>query len=375
MTRREKMMALCVAGVLGSFGLLNVLRWAVVAPFKVIEGRISDERGRRAKLDARLRDVADVEQKWAELTGRTLSGDANAAEARFREDMRRLLDLHGLDEPKVSPGAHIRYKNGAFGVPLTISATGTLKEVAGFLSDVRARDYLVRLEKVRLTSDLSVITSINNPRPVPTSTRPSTGGRPAPRGRSGGGSLGLEGPELKLSISAMTLVLPKLPGVTHGEASDTRPTTKRGSESSVVQRVCDNNLFKPWQPPPAVVVNVPTTRETPATKPTTTVVVDPRRDADKLVVVGTVSLNDEPAALVRDDREKTQPVKEYYLDDEIDDGTLLLICPEGLVVEVQEGGGETKYFYPLGANFASREVLSPESHPEVWQELQREFTQ
>jgi hypothetical protein len=374
MTRREKIMALCVAGVLGSFGLLNVLRWAVLAPFTAIENRIIDERGRRAKLDARLRDVADVEQKWAELTGRTLSGDANAAEARFREDMRRLLDLHGLDEPKVSPGAHIRYKNGAFGVPLTISATGTLKEVAGFLSDVRARDYLVRLEKVRLTSDLSVITSVNNPRPALTSTRPSTGGRSAPRGRSGGGSLGLEGPELKVSISAMTLVLPKLPGVAHGEASDTKPTTKGWSESSVVAAVCKKNLFKPWQPPEVrVATSQPKGPETHDVK--VVEIVDPRKDADKLVVVGTVSLNDEPAALVRDDREKTQPVKEYYLDDEIDDGTLLLICPEGLVVEVQEGGAETKYFYPLGANFASREVLSPESHPEVWQELQREFTQ
>jgi hypothetical protein len=100
------------------------------------------------------------------------------------------------------------------------------------------------------------------------------------------------------------------------------------------------------------------------------VAVNPREGADQKFVRVTTCLDGEPACYVYDELHKDQPPLKFCLDEDIDDGRLLLILPRGLVVRV----GQEDYFYPLGKSFEDREKLDPDEHPEAWEALHRELT-
>jgi hypothetical protein len=377
MTRREKVLAMCVGGALGGLALYGLVNWMVVRPFKAAHKEIDDERKRQQRLTLALKQLDHVEKDWQELTKRTFSVDAKEAERGFREDMHQLLERHGLRDPKVSPGSPIKYKDGSVGVPLTINATGTLNKIVGFLCDFYRREYLARLDKVRITADQSVVSNVNTTRGRAAGVRQgrATGGPP---GRTSN-ELGPDGPELKVNISAVTLVLPPVDKIPHlvmpeivelENGRNLRPL----SEYSYIY---DKNLFLPYQEKPKVVVDA-----TPvATKP-----VDPgpppppppppppvRPGADQLFVRGLMKLNGEETVYVYDERKKAEPPTLYKVDQPIDDGTLIEILPEGLVVRVEKpGGGHTDYFYPLGKSFKDRQEVNPDDHPFINAVLKRD---
>jgi hypothetical protein len=369
MTRREKVLALCVGGTLGGLALVYAVNWAVLQPFQTVRDQIAEEHRRSRNLRTAYRQVENIEDEWKKLAARTLADDPQDTQRRFLEDMQHLLALHGLRDTKVAPGAFVTYKDGSHGVPLTISAAGTLKEVLGFLCDFYCRDYLARLDKVRITADQGVLGDVNTNRPRVSGGRP--GGRVPPTGGRREPQYGPEGPVLKLSVSAVTLVLPPLRGVNCPSESEIVELAggRLQRERAAYNAILDHNPFMPYQPPVAVVT--PTTQRTePAnTAPTTPVVaVNPREGADQKFVRVTTCLDGEPAAYVYDEQKRDQPPDKFYLDDQIDDGRLLLILPRGLVVRV----GKEDFFYPLGKSFQDREKLDPDAQPEVWEALRQE---
>lgn len=370
MNKRERIMALCVVGALGGLAAVKVIEWTVVQPFAEIRRDIATEQKRRTRLVKRHKALRDVEQRWVELVGRTLADNALDAQRIFREDMHSLLELHGLSHPKINNGTAKRDKNGLIQVPLRISAEGPLKSVMGFLMDFYRREYLARLDKVTVTADQNVIRDVNSPRR-----------RSNSRGRRGGNDVdfGPEGPELRLNLTAVTLVLPKLKDQPHPVAEEVRV-----ADSGLLprpldeyERVIDVNLFEPYTPP--VVVRKPERPPDPPPQrePDRPPPVDPRADARHKMLIATTSLDGNAMALVQDERKLAQPPEQYYEDDPIDDGRLLLIHPLGIVVRVEDEGDMTDYFYPIAvaepARFTDREVLSPEAHPRIWGALEEEF--
>ena len=146
MTRRERTLALCVAGALGAFGLYKAGRLVLWAPVEAQRAGLVREQARAVRLQNRLKEFERAELEWQTLTRRTLSTDPTDAQRRFREDIQELLEVHGLRNPKVTPGNFAKRKNEFVDVPLTITASGTLKEIVGFLTDFYRRDYLARLD-------------------------------------------------------------------------------------------------------------------------------------------------------------------------------------------------------------------------------------
>lgn len=367
MTRREKVLAICVGGALGGLALAMIVRWTVVEPYKAIQKQITDEQKRQKDLRAELRNLQPVDAKWEELTSRTFSADPQEAQRRFREDMHMLLERHGLKSAKVSPGAFVRYKDESTGVPLTISASGSLKAIVGFLCDFYRRDYLARLDKVRISAEQAVIADVNSTRGRGGGARPGRGG--AARREA---ATGPDGPELKLNVSAVALVLPQLPMMGHPVLPDEIPERERGrlaEDLPAYKTIFERSLFVPYTPrvaapppaettKPAHVAEVPPPPEPPKPDP----------DAQKYVC-GTTRLNGELIAYVLDEARRDQRPSEYRLDQPIHDGTLLLVVPEGIVVRANG----KDYFYPLGKKFAEREVLDADAHPEVWEAFQRAF--
>jgi hypothetical protein len=381
MTKREKVLSLCMGATLGGVGLWMVVNWAVVQPFRNVEQAIRDERAYGDRLHAKLRELRDVERDWQRLTARTFSDDPKVAQRRFREDIHQLLEMHELGEPKVSPGTFILRKDGAIEVPLNISAAGTLNEIVGFLCGFYRRDYLARLDKVRITAEQSIIGDANSARRAGRSgaRRAGRGAASPAAAETASAAGGPHGPELKVNISAVTLVLPAVPGVepTPLEKVDVLDSGRLLRPVDEYSEITAKNMFSPHRPRPVEVAkksdeeppDVPVTPTPGPVRPT----VDPRIGADQRFVRTTTRLNGAPVAYVYDDSQPTQPPTPHRLDEPIDDGTLLLIHPKGIVVRVDEGGTETDYFYPLGTSFKDRVELTPDNLPDIWQALENEF--
>lgn len=383
MTRREKVLAMCVGGTLGGLALVMLVRWAILEPFESVRNDIAQEQRRNQKLRARLDALDRIEQLWQEQTRRTLAADPAQAEIRFRTAMDVLFTRHGLRVRSVRPGTPVRSKkDGPIGVPLSFSVSGTLNQLVGFLCDFYRQDFAARLDKLFISSGQGLIMSVNNPKGRPPSGR---AGRPSPAGGAARAEAGPHGPELSVDISAITLVLPKMSDIPHeipdeiAELTDGRVLRSRGDYN----RIFEHSLFVPFQEKPATVVAsqpAPTTQPTAkAPPPPPPPPVNPRPDAEHLYLVATTQLRGERVAYVVDDRQRDKPAQEYRLDEAIDDGTLVLIHPKGIVVRVGPPGQPKKdYFYPLrkvspALSFKEREELNPIDHPEVWDALQREF--
>jgi hypothetical protein len=99
----------------------------------------------------------------------------------------------------------------------------------------------------------------------------------------------------------------------------------------------------------------------------------PPRPNKKLV--GTTSTNGELVAYVRNEGRRELPLERVGLNESIDDGTLVLVHPRGIVVQVEEQAGEAfafrYYVYRLGTPFTEREELNPEVYPGIREELDK----
>ena len=386
MTRRERILGVCVGGAIGGLALAWVVQTSVIDKFNAVQEELNHELNREDKLEAELDGLWRIEADWQEkYTQRTLSADPREAGRLFKRDIMQLLDMHGLlndadtKATKINP---IKFKvnrdNDFFEVSLTFTATGTMNEVVGFLRDFYRRDYIARLDKVRLTADQSVINNVNLERRRSSKSRRGRSGKSS---RGSGKGLGPDGPLLSINVTASTLVLPQLEGLEHPVMEEIMPL-ERGrqleNDLAAYNEIFENSLFEPYQPKPVVAKKDPGPKDT--RKPVVKKDPDPppappsprRVGADQQFVVGTTVLNGERIAYVIDEREN-EPPKKYFLDEPMDDGTLLLIHPRGLVVRVKENGREKDYFYRLGDNFADRAELNEGDHPEICQALEEEF--
>ena len=84
-----------------------------------------------------------------------------------------------------------------------------------------------------------------------------------------------------------------------------------------------------------------------------------------------------PRVIVRDDTRVVDPPDHYGLNDELDDGKVILIDPTGIVIRAKPWK-RTKYqnfFYPLGLDFAQRVEVNPVEHPQIAAEVDQVLKQ
>lgn len=385
MTRRERVLGLCVGGVLAGLALYAIGKHVLWGPIQTTQDKISAARREQDQLRAELAELADVEEQWAARTAETLAADPKQAQLRFRDSIHELLERYDLvgdpdtKETKISTGNPGTHKHSGFtDVPLTIKTTGTLKQIVGFLRDFYRQPYIARLDKVSLQGDQSVINEAAGL--VRRRSSSSSRGARSSRGRRGA-DVGPDGPLLTVNITATTLVLPKIKGIRH-ESVPWPPTelelgALQGGDLAVYDDIFRQSLFAPYKEKPVVVKQPDKPKPTPQREREPIVdrqPVDPRPDAPYLFPRGVSMLDGRAVVYVYNDRERAEPPAQRVEDDELDDGRLLLIHRKGLVVRVTKPGRPARdYFYPLGHSFAEREELSPETHPEIWKSLQEEF--
>ncbi|MFQ5804869.1 MAG: GspMb/PilO family protein [Phycisphaerae bacterium] len=364
MTQHEKVLAGCLVGAIVAAGGYTLAKSKVYEPRQRLKADISNEIARRERLEVRLQGAEKTVRAWHKQTGQTLHAESFEAHQAFRKDVGDLLDRNKLSEDRTISTYKVRRekkgaRQGFVELPLSVRVKGKLGDLVNFLRDLYQRPYVVRVDKLRLSAEL---------------------GR---RSRSKKGRGTSAEPKLSITMTLSTLVLPKIKDVEHStidlkamndpEAEPLLVSDRRLSEEDPIayNEIPRNNIFKLYEPPPAPPPprvdrkqEAPKVVEQPEKPPA-----DPRRDAHKFVLSGVGQTPEGPVAYVIHTDEPTEPPKEYRLNESADDGKVVLIVPEGMVVRVPPGKGRSdspqNYFYPLGGNFKEREEVSPSEHPDI----------
>ena len=370
MNQREKILAGCLAIAIGGGLGVTGVKTMVIEPRRELAREIAAQRARQDRLEVQLNGADKIIQGWQARTRQTLDVDPFAADQIFRKNVDELLKRNKLMSEKSSVGQAQPYvykkgvRQGFTELSLSVTAMGTLGDVVTFLKDFYQLPYLVRVDKLSL------------------SAHRTSKARASVRRR---GAAASSEPELTVMLTLTTLVLPKVDDVEHPTVdlagledpeSDTEFASLhrlREEDPDTYGEIADVNIFKPWEPPqvvknePRQVVKVPDRPSPPPPPPPPA----PRLGADKYVVTGVAETPEGPVAYVINADDTLAPPTEYYLNDEIDDGKLVLIVPQGVVVRVlpeEKRGGASlakNYFYALGSNFKEREEVNPTDHPEV----------
>ncbi len=363
MKKSEKTLAGCLVAVLAVFMGYKIVHSMIVVPREELGRAIARAEDRLEKRRARRRQHDQIVAQWTGATARTLGADYKIAQDRFREDVAVLLDRNKLTEDRsIAAYKERREKKGpARGfveVPIAVRVTGKLSDLVNFLRDLYQRPYLVRVDKLSVQAEL----------------------KKKKKGSKAGAAGGNRDPRLNISMTLSTLVLPKLPKVAHPtfDLADLRNPEKAekllasarrlSSRPEAYSEITKVNPFRIWEPPrPKAVAKKPPKRTEPKPKHTPPKP-PPRRNAEKWVLVGTAS-DGRPVAYVSNEDDLAAPLREYRLNAKVDDGTLVLIVPEGMVVRVRRKVGRRTtthdYFYALGKSFKERVEVRPDKHPEI----------
>jgi hypothetical protein len=382
-------------GVLGAGWLVHK---AVIGPIEAVRKQIAEERGRRSDLKRRLIELEGVEQDWKSQVALTLASEPKEAQLRFRENMQRLLERHGLAAgtqdkgAKISPGAMITdNRTGFVDVPLNIQTSGALRAIVAFLADFYRQGYAARIDQVTLTADTREAAAAPGGRTVSrTSRRTRPGATPAAAPAAPAASFGPDGPPINVTIDVVTFVAPRVGKIDarSAEAPQEQETGRLRFPAETYQEIAEKSLFwPPYAAPPAPAVvaepNAPKPAE-PAPEPVAQNQPPPqptRNQPERQLLIGTTVVNGVPHAYVLDERDGGNQVRKYGHDETLDgedNAVVLLIHPRGLVVRATDSSGrQADYFYPLRqpepASFAERTPLSEAQHPEIVAALRAEF--
>lgn len=395
MTNREKMLGGLVGGVLVLFGGYKLVETQVIQRDQRMKQQIAQAKETRDKLETRLQGADRTIEAWQKRTQHTLGTDYFANHQEFREDVSRLLDRNNLSdglvvnklkEREVKKGAN----EGFIELPLSIRVNGKLRNLVDFLRDLYQRPYYVRVDKLNINAKLRTKAQ-----------------RERDKQRGLDQAFRREGPDLSLSLQVSTLILPKLDLVvdelTREVAHPTLATAlaenpemvdalagpiELGAEPEEYARIVAVHPFKLYEPepPPVVVKRDPPKREEPPkvveNTPKEPPPPPPPPPRPKKIVTGVGVLPPGRPVVYLLDEENFEPAETKFLNDEVDDGKLVLIDPRGIVVRspkpqtaaargARRGRSRAtptefvNYFYPIGSKFAERVELDPVVHPEV----------
>ncbi len=364
MNPRERILAISIVGLLAVWGGMAVVRNLIIKPFAQQREDIKNQRAQLGDYELQSLQLANVRKDWKDSVGRTLGRTAETAQRAFREDLSKLLEKHGFASRELSIKnyqARAIGKRGLVEVPVQITTRGKLKDLVGFLLDFERRSYFGKVDRVSVSADPSAARTTGSGRRNRNRNKPDR-----------------DGPDLKLTIQASTIVLPKL-DKDEKFASMSEVGEDDGDLDFPLEeyaRIAKANLFAKYVPvvktpprgPETKVVRVP--GKQPEEKRPPPPPPNPRKDADKFTLVATTSLGGEIVAHVRDERKRGDGPDYFKINQKLDDGVILLIHPRGLVL--RSTGGEEQgqdFFYKLGRNFKERELLDESKYPDVARDL------
>ncbi len=371
MNGSKKYLGITLGSVVGLYFAVTLVDTLYLSPRRTLVQDVEKERARFDNLMAEMDKGKAIKRDWDSQTGRTLAiaGGRDAAHKQFRDEIARLLKTHHLSEghtltPQQAREIKKDSKKGFIELPVAITSEGSLLHITEFLEAVQSLPYYVSVDKVVLNPNAAE-QNLSGNSSGPKSKKPVRGG-------------GTDGPSIKVQMTLTTLCLPKVGEVSHAvydpKKPDQPPALKPREEEAQYAAITANNLFKPYEPPPAPEIVKKIDPPTP-TPPAPTVATPPPPTPDTRVLIGTPSLNGEPIAYLQGDDKGREP-EAVHLNGTISDnghGKLVLIHPLGIVVRVKQATDPNpkNYFIALGRKMSEREELTPAAQPDVYAMLSR----
>lgn len=157
MTRREKILAMGVGGVVALIGLGVGGRALLLKPLKEIDSRTAGLRDKLDKIKAERRTYFAEEERMKKVAQRMFSEDLDQASARSGEMLTQYILQSGLQESDftrlpVGP----RKLRGASEIGWSVQGDGPLPDVIDLLFLLRASPHVTRLENISLGPGESV---------------------------------------------------------------------------------------------------------------------------------------------------------------------------------------------------------------------------
>ncbi len=152
MDRRTKILGGVFLAIVCYALIANVAYPSWIKPLLETGERVAEQQEELDKLEAGEAEVQMAKLEYGELLDRMSSFDAAKAENDLRERLNQLVGKHGLEEVTTSGGGRVsRYKKTDFEtMNLSLSATGTLRGVIGFLKDLSELPHVLRLGNVAM---------------------------------------------------------------------------------------------------------------------------------------------------------------------------------------------------------------------------------
>jgi hypothetical protein len=191
---------------------------------------------------------------------------------------------------------------------------------------------------------------------------------------------------LNVSLLASTLVLPQLwigdtpvPQPTAEEAGEEgdEPVQRLPRPREEYARIWETNIFKLYQEPPAKQVTPVAVKQPESDQETPKDVTQPPPPRPNKYVAAATCTFGSLAVYVRERDDPGSVPEKVEINQPVDDGTLVLVVPDGMVVQVSERHGSTTamkyYFYPLGKDysFQDRRELNAREYPEIQAQLDK----
>jgi Tfp pilus assembly protein PilO len=363
MNTRERILAILVGAVIVGYIGFSGIRTLVIEPHRQLLKDISEAREELSSLRAQQERLPKRIDEWETWTARALAMDAEEAQSVLRENLNGLMLEAGMTNPRFSrPRAqkHLLYNNrGPFEevlVPVTV--TGKYPQLVSFLKAFYEQPYLSSLRKVNVKVQ-----------------------RTASRSARSKKSTAVTEPSLEINLTAAAMVLPEVPSTAAREYDPNIEAAPRlvSADPKVYDQLRQTNVFMKWQPP----VKKPPVKETPVKKPP---VVEkppvketpppPPPPAPERTLVGVENFGGRYFAYVRDDVDLTLPLLQISIGDEFDDGELLFVDRDGVVVRGPEERthkpdevAQIDWFYPLGETYDNRTELTRGAYPRVYSEF------
>jgi len=158
MDRRTKILAIGFLAIIGYMGIAKLAYPKWIRPLMTYGERIVDRQGALDELLEIAREVDKGRFEYKTYVERTGSFDIVKAENAMRQQLNKLIEVHGLKEASVTPSRKSEdRKTNIWKMTLTVQAEGPLQGVAGLMKDVAELPQMIQFGNVAITPGRSTL--------------------------------------------------------------------------------------------------------------------------------------------------------------------------------------------------------------------------
>lgn len=151
MNKRERMLAICVALLVGTLSVQWFVKRVIQEPLSQKDVQLVALMDQVKTKQAELQRARDAEFDLRQWRDRALPGDVGLATALYQEFLHQSLARAGVERPSVSPSATMTHGDDYIQLPCMIRADCTLQQLSVFLNEFYSTDLMHQIRSLTIT--------------------------------------------------------------------------------------------------------------------------------------------------------------------------------------------------------------------------------